>query len=129
RIVAGSTSRPAEKKKKSIAKPKATGRDERRKRIRDLQDQIDIYKRSLVAGGMTTIYAIAGDVAVKMQLPGRHFENVVLTKRPSVQITGDILRAAPKAGLFAGRKGTMIQFEVSGECKIKNPYTLKLKPK
>ncbi|MCP4377302.1 MAG: hypothetical protein GY794_14140, partial [bacterium] len=47
RIVAGSTSRPAEKKKKSIAKPKATGRDERRKRIRDLQDQIDIYKRSL----------------------------------------------------------------------------------
>jgi hypothetical protein len=129
RMGAGSTSRPASGKQKGTAKPKVSGRDDLRKRIRNLQDQIAIYKRASQAGGMTTIYAVAGDIAVKMSLPGRHFENVVLTKRPSVQITGDILRAAPKAGFFAGRKGSMIQFVVSGECKIKNPHTLKRKPK
>ena len=70
---------------------------------------------------MTTIHAVAGNIAVRMSLPGRHFENVSLTRRPSVQITGSILSAAPKAGFFAGRTDSMIQFVVVGECKMKNP--------
>ena len=129
RIAAGATTRPATRPRTRAEKPKtpantgylAPRRVDLRKRIRNLQEQIELYKRASTAGGMTTIYAIAGDIAVKMLLPGRRFENVSVRKRPSVQITGHILSAAPKAGFFAGRKGSMIQFVVAGECKMKNP--------
>ena len=120
RIGARATSRPATRPRSDTKTAKAPSRVEFRRRIRDLQEQIELYKRASEAGGMTTIYAVAGNIAVKMMLPGRHFENVSVTRRPSVQITGSILGAAPKAGFFAGRKDTMIQFVVDGKCKIKN---------
>jgi len=127
RIAALATSRPAIKRpeKKQKAKPPDNSgpttprRVDFRKRIRDLQERIELYKTASKAGGMTTIYAVAGDIAVKMFLPGRRFENVSLKQRPDVQVTGNILSAAPKAGFFAGRKSNMIQFVVTGECKVK----------
>jgi len=129
RIGARATTRPASRPrsdKPKVKPPKNTRgptprRVDFRKRIRDLQERIELYKTASKAGGMTTIYAVAGDIAVKMSLPGRRFENVSVRKRPSVQVTGNILSAAPKAGFFAGRKSNMIQFVVTGECKIKNP--------
>ena len=136
RIGARATSRPAigqpnrTKKTKpgKNAEPPAPSRLDLRKRIRHLQEQIELYERASAAGGLTTIYAIAGNIAVKMSLPGRRFENISMTRRPSVQITGNILSAAPKAGLFAGRKDTMIQFVVAGECKMKDLPAPKPRP-
>ncbi|MDP6543559.1 MAG: hypothetical protein QGH60_06165 [Phycisphaerae bacterium] len=129
RIAAGATSRPAigtRRDKRKAKTPKNTAgptprRVDFRKRIRNLQEQIELYKTASAAGGMTTIHAVAGNIAVKMSLPGRRFEKVSVKKRPSVQVTGNILSAAPKAGFFAGRKDSMIQFVVAGECKMKNP--------
>ncbi|MDP6635271.1 MAG: hypothetical protein QGG42_10260 [Phycisphaerae bacterium] len=136
RLAARATTRPARKPPAGsggIKAPKTTGYDrpkrvDFRKQIRQLQEQIDLYKRSSTAGGMTTIYAVAGDIVVKMSLPGRRFENVSAKNRPAVQVTGDILSAGPKAGYFIGRKDTMIQFILSGECKLKNPPPAKPKP-
>ena len=129
RIGARATTRPATGPRSDKGKAKAPKntsgptprRVDFRKGIRNLQEQIELYKTASAAGGMTTIHAVAGNIAVRMSLPGRHFENVSLTKRPSVQITGNILSAAPKAGFFAGRTDSMIQFVVAGECKMKNP--------
>ena len=70
---------------------------------------------------MTTIYAIAGNIAVKMPIPGRHFAKLSLKNRPTVQLKGEIISATPKAGYFAGSKDSMIQLGVIGECKLKNP--------
>ena len=129
RIGARATSRPAagSRSDKPKAKPPENTRGptprrvDFRKRIRNLQEQIELYKTASAAGGMTTIHAVAGNIAVKMSLPGRRFENVSVKKRPVVQVTGHILSAAPKAGFFAGRTGSMIQFVVAGECKLRNP--------
>ena len=129
RIGARATSRPTTRPRSDTKKAKTLRRVDFRKRIRNLQEQIDLYKRASAAGGMTTIYAVAGNIAVKMSFPGRRFENVSVKKRPSVQVTGHILSAAPKAGFFAGRKDSMIQFVVAGECEIKNPPAPEPKPK
>jgi hypothetical protein len=125
RIGARATSRPALKKRRRI---KQTNPYERRpphvdykKQIRHLQEQIELYTLSSASGGMTTIYAIAGNIAVKMPIPGRHFAKLSLKNRPTVQLKGEIISATPKAGYFAGRKDRMIQFVVIGECKLKNP--------
>lgn len=122
-------SRPGAKKSPPPKKAKPPLRIDFRKRIRELQEQIEMYKRASAAGGMTTIYAVAGDIAIKMSLPGRRLTNVSLNKRPDVQITADIVSAAPKAGLFIGRKDTMLQFVVTGECKLKDPDAAKRDPK
>ena len=130
RITAHATSRPAPKQRSStiIADPYARPRVDYRTQIRQLQEQIELYKLASAAGGMTTIHAIAGNIAVKMPIPGRHFAKMSLTKRPSVRITGDIVSAAPKAGFFAGRKDSLIQFVVIGECELKNPPAPKPEP-
>ena len=128
RIAARATSRPAKTKPKKKTGPPTPSRIDLRKRIRHLQEQIELYQRASAAGGLTTIYAVAGNIAVKMDLPGRRFDSISMTRRPRVQITGNILSAAPKAGFFAGRKDTMIQFVVAGECKMKDPPAPKPKP-
>jgi len=102
-------------------------RVDHRKHIRDLQERIELYKRASKAGGLTTIYAVAGDIAAKIAIPGRHFEKIPRTPRPQVQITGFILGAAPKAGYFAGRTDRMMQFSISGSCTLKGDAAPELK--
>ncbi|MBT3201899.1 MAG: hypothetical protein HN350_18520 [Phycisphaerales bacterium] len=91
------------------------------KKIRDLQQQIELYQQASKAGGITTIHAVGGNIAVKMSLPGKRFEKLSLKTKPSVQIVGHILSASPKAGYFAGRKDNMIQFVVTGSCNLTQP--------
>jgi hypothetical protein len=125
RIGAHATSRPALKKPSKIKQTNPyehrPPRVDYKKQIRQLQEQIALYKLSSASGGMTTIHAIAGNIAVKMPIPGRHFAKLSLKNRPTVQLKGEIIGATPKAGFFAGRKDSMIQFVVIGECKLKNP--------
>jgi hypothetical protein len=107
---------PKAPKTDPYARPKQTNF---RKQIRDLQERIELYKLASAAGGLTTVYAVSGDIAAKIAIPGRHFETVSRAKRPGVKVVGDILRAAPKAGYFIGRTDSMMQFELSGRCELK----------
>jgi len=128
-IAALATTQPKAKSTPAGKKPKTAKTDPHagakktnfRMQIRNLQEKIELYKLASAAGGLTTVYAVAGDIAVKIALPGRHFERVSRADQPRVKIVGSILRAAPKAGYFIGRTDTMMQFEVSGKCTLKNP--------
>jgi len=126
-IAALATTQPKPKTPRTVKKPKAPKTDPYarpkrtnfRKQIRDLQERIELYKLASAAGGLTTVYAVSGDIAVKIAIPGRHFETVSRAKRPGVKIVGEILRAAPKAGYFIGRTDSMMQFELTGRCELK----------
>jgi len=136
RIEARTTSQPAPKPDTDTArlrllKPSGYYRPKRediRRQIGNLQESIKLYKRASAAGGLTTIHAVAGNVAAKMLLPGKQLEGVRASKRPGVFITGSVLGASPKAGFFAGRKDTMVQFSVNGECKLKSTSSTETKP-
>ncbi|MDP7287542.1 MAG: hypothetical protein QGH94_06085 [Phycisphaerae bacterium] len=136
RIAAQAATQPAPKPPTGGRKPKTSKTNtyserktvNHRKQIRQLQERIELYKLASAAGGLTTIYAVSGDIAVKIAIPGRHFENVSRANRPKVQIKGSILSAAPKAGYFIGRTDTMMQFVVTGKCTLKNPPAPEAKP-
>jgi hypothetical protein len=126
------TTRPAPKPRNNSKVTNGYSRPKRAdfsKQIRELKNTVELYKRASAAGGMTTIYAVSGNIAVKMSLPGLRFEKLSMRDRPDVQITGVILSAAPKAGYFAGRNDSMMQFVVTGECKLTNPTVAPSKPK
>ena len=129
RITARNLTQPVKKTTKKAPKINAASasayarptRTDLHKKIRDLQQQIELYQQASKAGGITTIHAVAGNIAVKMSLPGKRFAGLSLKTRPGVQIVGHILSASPKAGYFAGRKDNMIQFVVTGSCNLTQP--------